>query len=280
EAAAAAALAAAEADAAFAAREAERAGRVGEDAVSEAERDEKRWRAAAAAALVEQRRAELRRIQAERANGRLTAPFAGVVTARHLSAGAYAAPGSAVVELLDLGRLEVHLEVPALYAARIVEGASVAIRCDALPGRVLERRLARLAPPADPRGRSFTAVVPLGEDTGGLLPGMFVRARLTLAESGEGLVVPADAVRPTEDGFEVVTLGEGAGPGPPPARPVAVEVLARGDGRAAIRPRREGELAVGAPVVLLGLDLVGPGSVLAPAGGSPTGGGPASEAGR
>ena len=267
QAAAGAALAVAVEDAAFAQREARRSREVGDDLISEAERDRKDYEAAAAALRQEQRQAELRRIEAEVANGRLVAPFDGVVVARHLSEGSYAGLGTPVFDLVDLGRREARIEVPALYAADLPAHAPVSLRCDALPGLHLELQIDQLVAVADPASRNFTAVVRLADGADGagrLLPGMFVRARLTRRTAAASLVVPADCLRQTDAGYELIALGPPGEMGLPTARPVSVAMTARGDGRAAVRLIGDQGLTAGDQVVQTGLDLVGPGSLLAP----------------
>ncbi len=261
-----AALAAAREDAAFAEREARRAVEVGEDIVSAVERDARAHEAAAAALLVAQREAELSRLRAEQDQGLLRAPYAAAVVERHLSEGAYAAVGAPVLELVDLGRREVRVQVPSRYAARLDPGAAVRLRCDELPGQDWALRIDRFVPAADAGSRNFLAVVELGADgAAGLLPGMFVRAELTRAEALDALLVPVDTLRQTERGHALVAAGPPGEQGLPTARLCEVQVLARGRGLAAVLPLEGETLAAGDRVVLTGRDLVGPESVLAPA---------------
>ncbi len=261
-----AALAAAREAAAAAEREARRAVEVGEDIVPAVERDARAREAAAAALLVAQREAELARLRAEQDQGLLRAPFAAAVVERRLSEGAYAAAGAPVLELVDLGRREVRVQVPSRYAARLGPGAAVRLRCDELPGQDWALRIDRFVPAADAGSRNFLAVVELDAADGaaGLLPGMFVRAELTRAEAVDALLVPVDTLRQTERGHALVAAGPPGEQGLPTARLCEVQVLARGGGLAAVRPLEGEALATGDRVVLTGRDLVGPESVLAP----------------
>ncbi|MBI1265714.1 MAG: efflux RND transporter periplasmic adaptor subunit [Alphaproteobacteria bacterium] len=57
----------------------------------------------------------------------LTAPFDGVITARHLDEGAIAPPGAPVVTLVEDARLEMRVSIPAEEAARLEPGQSVPV---------------------------------------------------------------------------------------------------------------------------------------------------------
>lgn len=260
------------ADAAFAEREAKRAEDVGGGAVSAAEVDRARHAATADRIRFERAQAEVRRLEATLAQGRLVAPFAGVVTERALVEGAYAGLGSAVLELVDLARREVRIQVPARYAAGLPPQAEVRLTADEVPDFALALQVERWVPAADPATRTFIAVVRLDDAVDPerrLLPGMFVRVSLVLRQTGASLLVPADTLRESARGLEVVALGEPGPNGLPQARSVAVELLARGAERVAIRPLAGAALAAGDLVVQTGLDLVGPESLLAPSGATP-----------
>lgn len=57
----------------------------------------------------------------------LTAPFDGVITARHLDEGAIAPPGAPVVTLVEDARLEMRVSIPAEEAARLEPGQTVPV---------------------------------------------------------------------------------------------------------------------------------------------------------
>lgn len=57
----------------------------------------------------------------------LTAPFDGVITARHLDEGAIAPPGAPVVTLVEDTRLEMRVSIPAEEAARLEPGQTVPV---------------------------------------------------------------------------------------------------------------------------------------------------------
>jgi RND family efflux transporter MFP subunit len=64
------------------------------------------------AAALAQAQAALRRSQYQSAHGEIRAPFAGRVVARLINPGEYATAGKPVLRLVDIGSLEISLQVP------------------------------------------------------------------------------------------------------------------------------------------------------------------------
>jgi RND family efflux transporter MFP subunit len=267
-------------EAKFAEREAQRAREVGEDVVSESERERLQSNAAIAARRLVQRQSEAARLQAQLDEGKLRAPFSGVIARRLLDEGAQAGPNAPVFDLVDPDHREVRLEVPAPLVGSLGVGSPVVLSLDERPEWSLEVELDALVPAADPGSRSFIAIVRIDEidrnaaenPNAVLLPGLFVRARLTLREVRDHPVVPIDALVESPRGFVVYAVAppepmeasEAAGPAPaaPTAKLVPVRVLARNASHAAVAPFEPGALTAGAQVVVTGVQNIYPGAPL------------------
>ncbi len=78
--------------------------------------------------------AEVQKIQAEIRKNTIYAPFAGEVTNIAKEVGENASVGERVVSILGENKLEVVLQVSELDVSRLVSGAEVKIKIDALPG--------------------------------------------------------------------------------------------------------------------------------------------------
>jgi RND family efflux transporter MFP subunit len=262
-------------DAEFTGREARRGADAGVDVLSASEQDRRVAQAATAAAHLAQREAEVLRLQAVLEQGRLQAPFDGVVAAREITVGSYAATGQPAFTLVDLDHREVHLEIPAPVATRMTLGGPVELRVDDLPDLVVTGTMDELVPTASLSSRTFTGVVRLDGLAGAehLLPGMFTRARFAQASAESRTVVPADAVLEDGLGARIVVMdvpaaglgpAEDGGPPAPTARIVPVRVLASDGARAAVQAGEPGALQPGARVIVSGADNVFPGAQLAP----------------
>jgi RND family efflux transporter MFP subunit len=152
-----------------------------------------------------------------RGYSRITAPFDGVVTEKHVEPGNMAAPGAplAVIERGDGYRLEASVEESRVRDVRVGQGVSVVL--EALD-RTLAARVGEIVPAVDAASRSYIVKIDLPA-LPQLRSGMFGRAVFTLGKRS-ALAVPAAAIREegqlrmvfaAENGFvraRMVTLGE------------------------------------------------------------------------
>ncbi len=125
--------------------------------------------------------------------------------------------GEKVVEVPDLERLGVQGEVDEADAGLVAEGATVSLRLDAHPDtevggkvRTVQRTVQR-ASPQIPLKVARLSVALDKVDPEKMKPGMRIRGRVETGRVSGALVVPSDAVVPTEEGpFVWVPNGRGA----------------------------------------------------------------------
>ncbi len=161
--------------------------------------------------------ATLRQNDALLAYGRLTAPFAGTITQRHVDAGAFvpaatagAGPAAAaVVTLADYHVVRIHVAVPEIEAARVAVGQPVIVTTDALPGRSFPSKVSRHAGALDERTRTLTVEADVANADGALRPGMYVSARVGVELHRQALLVPAAALIREKAAAFVFTLVDG-----------------------------------------------------------------------
>ena len=138
--------------------------------------------------------AEVARLQDQVARHRLTAPAGWTVVARHLHPGSLVAPGTPLLELVDLGRLDVvlHLDAAELAALRAHDEPMLGIGREAVAVPV---RLAFVDPRFDPGTRrhrvelALTATA-LAERGLEVLGGQRAELVLTVASPEAGLLIP------------------------------------------------------------------------------------------
>ena len=171
----------------------------------------------AAAARLAVAEAALRQNAALLAYGRITAPFAGVVTFRHVDPGAFvpaatagANPAAAaIVSLADYSVVRAVVAVPEAEAARVAVGQPVVLATDALSGRTFRGVVNRHSGSLDERTRTLAVEADLPNADGALRPGMYVNARIGVELHRDALLVPAAAlVREKAAGF-LFLLAEG-----------------------------------------------------------------------
>jgi len=120
----------------------------------------------------------------------IRAPYAGVVTQKHVQVGEAVAPGTPLMTGASLDALRVVVEVPQSMIDQVRTVRKAAVYVD---GRRIESTAVTLFPAAQPETSTFRARIELPKDVKGLAPGMFVKVGLVTGEA-ERLMVPASAI--------------------------------------------------------------------------------------
>lgn len=144
-----------------------------------------------AKARVEAARAQL--AQAEEGFERtvVRAPYAGVVTARHVEVGEMAQPGTRLMTGLSLEHLRAVVDVPQQYVNTLREHREAWIL---LPDHeILNAASVDIFPYADETTHTFRVRAELPEGQHGVYPGMLVKVSFTTGME-EVLLIPADAL--------------------------------------------------------------------------------------
>lgn len=122
----------------------------------------------------------------------ITAPFAGVVTAKSVEPGNLAAPGAPLLTIEREGvyRLESEIDESKLPAVRT--GQSVKVTLDAL-GRTFDARVSEIVPSVDAASRAYTVKIDLPA-VPQLRSGLFGKASFSLG-SRQALAIPSKALQ-------------------------------------------------------------------------------------
>ena len=135
----------------------------------------------------------------------LRAPISGVVAQRLAQPGERVAVDGRVIEIVDLGRLELEATLSAADSVDVRVGQEAALQVEGL-ARTLPARVARINPSAQAGSRSVLAYLALAETTG-LRQGLFAQGTLAIGRAS-ALAVPLDAVR-TDRPMPYVQVVEG-----------------------------------------------------------------------
>ncbi len=166
---------------------------------------------------LEMARAGLERIETLLGYAKLVAPFGGVVTARFVDPGAFipaatsgsAAQNAAVLAIMDFDTVRAQVPVPEAEAALVRVGQPVRVAPDALPGKIFEGRVSRLAYALDAGTQTMLVEADLPNPGRELRPGMYATIRLGV-EKHEGVIrVPAGALLVEKAGASVFKLVDG-----------------------------------------------------------------------
>lgn len=133
------------------------------------------------------------------------APYAGIVSKRHVELGELVSPGQPLISGLSLQQLRVNVDVPQsmFHAVRTIGKAYAYV-----DGERIEAASLTFFPVADAAANTFRVRVNLPDGAATLYPGMFIKVGFVVGET-KRLLVPADAVvRRSELSAVYVTDGE------------------------------------------------------------------------
>ncbi|MEX2155530.1 MAG: efflux RND transporter periplasmic adaptor subunit [Gemmatimonadales bacterium] len=139
---------------------------------------------------------------------RITAPSAGVVTAKHVEAGSAVTPNQRMFDLADVSQLVVRVRLSELDVVHLRAGAPVTVTIDAYPDVRLRGTIRRVFPSADAESRLVPVEVVLGAPPPGVAvrPGYLARVTFALDRRSGALAVPAPAVGMGDDGAFVFVV--------------------------------------------------------------------------
>ena len=124
----------------------------------------------------------------------IKSPFSGTVGLGSASVGDYVKDGQDIVNLEKTDPIKVDFKVPELFQSKISVGQALSVSLDALPGKPYSGRVYAVNPQLDTAGRAVVLRAQMDNHGGALKPGMFARVRLTLADTGDTVVVPEQSV--------------------------------------------------------------------------------------
>ena len=139
-----------------------------EKSVSPQEMDEMSRKADAAAATLEAVRAQTEAAHAQESSARtmlgytrLVAPFAGIVTARMADPGTMALPGVPLLQIDQIGPLQLQATVDESMIAAIHRGMKTEIAIEGASSAIIAGTIAEIDPAADPSTHSFLVKIDL-----------------------------------------------------------------------------------------------------------------------
>jgi RND family efflux transporter MFP subunit len=135
----------------------------------------------------------------------IRAPYAGVVTKRHVEVGETVGPGTPLMSGLSLRYLRVSVDVPQSIVERVRRIRKAAVYVD---GRRVEATKLTIFPVAAAPSNTFRARLDLPENAADLYPGMFVKVGFVIGDVDRLLVPRASLVERSEvKGVYVVDEG-------------------------------------------------------------------------
>jgi RND family efflux transporter MFP subunit len=189
-------------------------GLVAKHAVSQQEADQVASDLAAKQAATAASEANVRRLRQLQSYERVTAPYAGVITARDTDVGALINAGSAaepheLFHIEQVGKLRVFVAVPEVYAESVHDGEEVDITQDAAPNHVTKGIVTRNSNAISQASRTLNVEVDVDNSAGGLLPGAYVFVHMKLPAAANTVTIPSNALLFRAQGLQAGVVRDG-----------------------------------------------------------------------
>jgi membrane fusion protein (multidrug efflux system) len=179
--------------------------------VSEQETAEKQADFELKKADLEAARANLHRLEDLKSFARVTAPFAGTITARDTDLGQLIVAGNArpLFRLAQTNPLRVYVHVPQTLSRAIEVGQGAELTISELPGRKFEAKVVRTAGAMDPSSRTLLAELQVNNPKNEILAGSYAQVRFNDTQGDPTLTLPANTLLFRSQGMQVGVVDSG-----------------------------------------------------------------------
>ena len=162
--------------------------------VTKKEHDDAIAQEAALRARVIQLDTKIREVEDRLMKSQIVAPFNGWVTKEFTEVGQWVQAGGAVIEIVDLSRLQVEVPLPERFVRDTRVGDPVLAAFDGLPDFQAKGRVFSVVAQADRVARTFPVKVEIPNRDLSIKSGMVARVTLIVGKPYQGIVVPKDAL--------------------------------------------------------------------------------------
>jgi membrane fusion protein, multidrug efflux system len=136
----------------------------------------------------------------------LIASREGVLGTREAEAGEFVTSNNKISTLYDIRDIFVELGIVEKDVDKIALGQTVAITVDAHQGAAFSGKVDYIYPLIEGKSRTLTIKARISNPDAQLLPGMFVRAMITVAEFTNAIVIPSMSLNKADDGYKVTVI--------------------------------------------------------------------------
>lgn len=165
----------------------------------------------AAQARVDASQANVQRLLALQAYQKVTAPFAGTITARYIEVGTLITVGSgtnnqALFKIAQSDTLRIYVNVPQTFVNAIQPDQPAQILVQEFPQKTFTGKVASTAGALDPASRTLLTEVRVTNENNLLLPGMYAQVKFTVTRSNPPVLIPGNALVIRAEGTYVATV--------------------------------------------------------------------------
>lgn len=165
---------------------------------------------------------QIQLIEAQLIKTAIRAPFSGTVGLRNISKGSYITPITDIAQLVDISKVKLEFSIPEKYASKVKIGTSVRFTVQGTSDEFTAEVYA-IEPLVETATRTLRVRALANNRDSGLIPGTFANVIFPLETVEKGLLVPAEALIPVQNGKKLFVKREGV------AKEMSVETGARTD---------------------------------------------------
>ncbi|MGN0021335.1 MAG: efflux RND transporter periplasmic adaptor subunit [Sphingobacterium hotanense] len=165
---------------------------------------------------------QIQLIQAQLSKTVIRAPFSGTIGLRNISKGSYITPATSIAKLVNMNRLKVSFSIPEKYANKVRVGSQIKFDVQGVEGD-FSAKIYATEPSVEANTRTLLVKAISTNSGNQLIPGTFANIVFPLETIDNGLLVPAEALIPIQNGKKIFVMKNGL------ATEVLVETGARTD---------------------------------------------------
>lgn len=143
------------------------------------------------------------------ADGKLHAPFSGVISEKSVEVGYNVMPGQPVVRLVTIDQVKVCVSVPENEISQVKMGGAVNVSVSALNGKTFSGKIVEKGVMAQPLSRSYEVKALIDNRSGELMPGMICTMGIENGASKSEIALPAPVIQTDEHNHTFVWVNEG-----------------------------------------------------------------------
>lgn len=165
---------------------------------------------------------QIQLIRAQLSKTVIRAPFSGTIGLRNISKGSYVTPATIIAQLVNTHRLKVSFSIPEKYANKVRVNNQIKFNVQGVEGEFTAKIYAT-EPSVEMNTRTLLVKAITPNPNAQLIPGTFANIIFPLETLENGLLVPAEALIPIQNGKKVFVMRNKK------AKEVLVETGARTD---------------------------------------------------
>jgi len=151
---------------------------------------------------------EVKSAESELKKTDLYSPREGVLGTREAEAGEFITPNNKIATLYDIKEVFVELGIVEKDVDKVTLGQNVVVTVDAHSRTTFTGKVDYVYPVIEGKSRTLTAKVRLPNPDVQLLPGMFARAMITVAEFNNAIVIPSLSLNKKDEIYTVSVIDE------------------------------------------------------------------------